>query len=54
MDKRDYMELIFSDDAMSLMCDVRRVFDPSGRANPLKVLPTRVCREWAGPATRRA
>jgi glycolate oxidase subunit GlcD len=54
LDKREYMELIFSDAAMSMMCDVRRVFDPSGRANPAKVLPTRVCREWVGPATRRA
>ncbi|MEO5510833.1 MAG: FAD-linked oxidase C-terminal domain-containing protein [Longimicrobiales bacterium] len=53
IDKQQYMELVFSDPAMSLMCDVRRVFDPSGRANPGKLLPTRVCREWAGPATRR-
>ena len=54
LDKREYMDLIFSDTAMSIMCDVRRAFDPTGRANPLKVLPTRVCREWVGPATRRA
>jgi glycolate oxidase subunit GlcD len=54
LDKRDYMSLIFSDEAMSLMCDVRRAFDPSGRANPAKLLPTHVCREWIGPGTRRA
>jgi glycolate oxidase subunit GlcD len=53
LDKREYMELIFSDAAMSLMCDVRRVFNPRGLANPAKVLPLRVCREWVGPATRR-
>ena len=41
LDKREYMELIFTDAAMSMMCDVRRVFDPSGRANPAKILPTR-------------
>lgn len=53
LDKREYMELIFSEPEMQVMCDVRRAFDPSGRANPAKVLPIRVCREWAGPATRR-
>lgn len=53
LDKREYMELIFSDDEMLLMCDVRRVFNPRGLANPAKVLPVRVCREWVGPATVR-
>lgn len=52
LDKRDYMELIFGDDEMEAMCAVRRVFDPRGLANPGKILPVRVCREWAGPATR--
>jgi glycolate oxidase subunit GlcD len=52
-DKRQYMEMVFSDEEMRLMCDVRRVFDPLGLANPGKVLPVRVCREWTGPATRR-
>jgi glycolate oxidase subunit GlcD len=54
MDKREFMDLIFSEDEMSLMCDVRRVFNPRGLANPAKVLPVRICREWIGPATRRA
>jgi FAD/FMN-containing dehydrogenase len=53
LDKREYMELIFSDDEMALMCDVRRVFNPRGLLNPAKVLPIRMCREWVGPATRR-
>jgi glycolate oxidase subunit GlcD len=53
-DKRDYMSMVFSDAEMALMCDVRRAFDPYGLANPAKVLPVRVCREWTGPATRRA
>jgi len=52
LDKREYMPLIFSDAEMDLMCSVRRVFNPRGIANPAKVLPVRVCREWAGPATR--
>ncbi len=54
LDKREYMELIFSDEEMLLMCAVRRVFNPRGLANPAKVLPVRLCREWVGPATRRA
>lgn len=51
LDKREYMELVFSDEAMDVMCSIRRVFNPRGLANPAKVLPIRTCREWAGPAT---
>jgi len=53
IDKREYMPLIFSESEMELMCSVRRVFNPRGLANPAKVLPVRVCREWVGPATHR-
>ena len=52
LDKREYMELIFSDADMDVMCSLRRVFNPRGLANPAKVLPIRTCREWAGPATQ--
>lgn len=51
LDKREYMELVFSDASMDVMCSIRRVFNPRGLANPAKVLPLHVCREWAGPAT---
>ncbi|HEY8469839.1 MAG TPA: FAD-linked oxidase C-terminal domain-containing protein [Longimicrobiales bacterium] len=51
-DKREYMELVFSDATLEAMCGVRRVFDPRGLANPGKVFPVRVCREWVGPATQ--
>lgn len=51
LDKRAYMDLIFDDDTMESMCSMRRVFDPTGLANPAKILPIRVCREWAGPGT---
>lgn len=51
LDKREYMELIFPDETLEAMCAVRRVFDPRGRANPGKILPVRICREWAGPGT---
>jgi glycolate oxidase subunit GlcD len=54
LDKRDYMELVFSADELAAFCDIRRAFDPRGLANPAKVLPIHSCREWAGPATRRA
>jgi glycolate oxidase subunit GlcD len=54
LDKREYMDMIFSDDEMAAMCAVRRTFDPLGLANPAKILPIRTCREWVGPATRPA
>jgi FAD/FMN-containing dehydrogenase len=54
LDKREYMPLIFGEQEMQVMCDVRRAFNPESLANPAKLLPIRVCREWAGPATRRA
>jgi glycolate oxidase subunit GlcD len=53
LDKRDYMPLVFTDDAMSMMCDVRRVFDPASLCNPGKLLPLHICREWIGPGTKR-
>lgn len=53
LDKREYMEMIFTEEEMAIMCDIRRAFDPLGLANPAKILPVRVCREWIGPATRR-
>jgi glycolate oxidase subunit GlcD len=53
LDKLAYMDLLHDDDALTLMCDIRRVFDPAGLANPGKMLPVRSCREWVGPGTRR-
>lgn len=51
LDKRQYMGLIFSDEEMEAMCSIRRVFNPTGAANPSKLLPVHICREWAGAAT---
>jgi len=45
-DKLDFMPLIFPPATLELMCAVRGVFDPEGRANPGKVVPVRHCREW--------
>ena len=47
-DKRDYMPRAFQPAALDMMCEVRRVFDPMERANPGKVFPAHVCREWRG------
>ena len=52
-DKRNYMDLVFGPEELALFCDIRRVFDPYGLANPLKILPAHACREWAGAATAR-
>jgi glycolate oxidase subunit GlcD len=46
LDKLRYMPLIFGPDDLGAMAAVRRVFDPDGRANPGKVIPTGQCREW--------
>jgi len=45
-DKVGYMPLLFDETTLGAMCDVRRVFDPDGRANPGKVIPVHSCREW--------
>ena len=45
-DKVGYMPLLFDETTLGAMCDVRRVFDPEGRANPGKVIPVHSCREW--------
>lgn len=52
LDKREYMSGLFDEPTLQAMCGVKAVFDPRGLANPAKVLPVRVCREWVGPATR--
>ncbi|HEX5386819.1 MAG TPA: FAD-linked oxidase C-terminal domain-containing protein [Gemmatimonadales bacterium] len=45
-DKLGYMPLIFDAETLGAMQAVRRVFDPTERANPGKVVPTHACREW--------
>jgi glycolate oxidase subunit GlcD len=52
-DKLDYMPWIFDPDTLGAMRAVRRVFDPTERANPGKVVPVHACREWrAAPGAR--
>lgn len=45
-DKVAYMPDAFDAETLGAMRAVRRVFDPSSRANPGKVLPLHACREW--------
>ncbi len=40
VEKRDYMPLVFTDDDLEAQACVRLAFDPGGRMNPGKVLPT--------------
>jgi glycolate oxidase subunit GlcD len=39
LDKSSYLPLIFSEDDMSVMLQVRAAFDPSGLCNPGKIIP---------------
>ena len=39
LDKKDYLPLVFSDDDLRAMLEVRAAFDPAGLCNPGKVIP---------------
>jgi hypothetical protein len=53
LDKSCYLPLIFSDDDMSAMLQVRAAFDPSGLCNPGKIIPTpKGCGEARAVATQ--
>ena len=54
LDKSSYLPLIFSDDDMDAMLQVRAAFDPSGLCNPGKIIPLpRGCGEGRAVATQR-
>ena len=42
IEKRQYMSLMFSDDELAAMWDVKQVFDPGGLLNPGKIFPSSV------------
>jgi D-lactate dehydrogenase (cytochrome) len=42
IEKRQYMSLMFSDDELAAMWDVKQVFDPGGLLNPGKIFPSPV------------
>jgi glycolate oxidase subunit GlcD len=53
LDKSSYLPLIFSDDDMAAMLQVRAAFDPSGLCNPGKIIPLpRGCGEARAVATQ--
>lgn len=50
IDKKRYMEKMFSEPDLAAFQKLRCAFDPEGRANPGKVMPTpRLCGEVPGP-----
>ncbi len=50
IDKKRYMEKMFSESDLAAFQKLRCAFDPKGRANPGKVMPTpRLCGEVPGP-----
>jgi glycolate dehydrogenase FAD-linked subunit len=50
VDKKRYMGLMFSDADLGAFQRLRCAFDPEGRVNPGKVMPTpRLCGEVPGP-----
>ena len=52
IDKSSYLPLIFSDDDMTAMLQVRAAFDPTGLCNPGKIIPLpRGCGEGRAVAT---
>jgi len=55
LDKKAYLPLIFSDDDLAAMLQVRAAFDPTGLCNPGKIIPTpRGCGEARIIATSQA
>lgn len=52
LDKLRYMDQLFDDHSLAMMCAVRTSFDPERRANPAKVVPVHSCREWRGDTLR--
>ena len=51
IEKNNLMAKLFSEDSLAMMHDLKTLFDPSGRLNPGKLLPTgRGCMEIRQPA----
>jgi glycolate oxidase len=41
IEKKEFMDLVFSEDDLDVMMQVKNVFNPKGLLNPSKVFPTR-------------
>ncbi|MEK6837865.1 MAG: FAD-linked oxidase C-terminal domain-containing protein, partial [Nanoarchaeota archaeon] len=51
-EKKDFMDLVFSESDLETMALVKRVFNPDGLLNPSKIFPTRRgCTEVGRPGT---
>ena len=51
LEKRDFMPLVFTSDDLAIQACVRGAFDPTGRMNPMKVLPDGArCGDFAAAA----
>ena len=48
IEKQKQMLLVFSEDDLRTMCDVRDAWDPQRRMNPGKLIPVHACREMRG------
>jgi glycolate oxidase len=51
VEKKEFMGMIFSDEDLDVMAEVKRVFNPTGMLNPSKIFPTRRSCSEIGPAT---
>jgi FAD/FMN-containing dehydrogenase len=45
LEKQKAMSLVFTDDDLRAMCNVRDAWDPERRMNPGKLIPVHACRE---------
>ena len=48
LEKREYMDYLWSPEDMNIMLKVRKAFDPEHIANPDKIFPLRICKEHFG------
>ena len=51
IEKKEFMGLIFSDDDLNVMAEVKSVFNPTAMLNPSKIFPTRRACSEIGPST---
>jgi glycolate oxidase len=51
-EKKEYMDMVFTDTDLDVMMQVKRVFNPDGLLNPSKIFPSRRgCTEVGRPTT---
>jgi len=50
-EKKEYMDMVFTDTDLDVMMQVKRVFNPDGLLNPSKIFPSRRGCTEVGPHT---